>query len=227
MRLGPAVLALGLIAAAPLTHAVAANQSAYVVTYIDVLPEAVAQAREVLLRYLHSDLEARGRRSASALQEIRRPERLALLEIWDSAADWQAQRTAPPMRALSDQLAAVSAGYEDRRLFEARSNADAGTMDFDAPLQSIAHLDLALPLPAEAEQFIAALAAQVRTLPGNLGATLLRQADRGNHLTLWLQWQDEGAWRASLSSPLMRRMRALLGPQLGSPFDERVYQLLH
>lgn len=161
------------------------------------------------------------------MQELGRPERFVLLEVWDSEASLRAQRATPGILSLADQLNAFSAGYEDRRLLEARNAADGASTDFDAAVQTIAHLDLAQPMPADGEQFLDELAAQLRTLPGNLGAQLLRQSNRGDHLTLWTQWQDENAWRAALGSALLRKVRGIIGPQLGSPFDERLYRSLH
>lgn len=223
---GSFIFTLLLIAAAPASHAQASTQRAYALTYIDVLPEAAPQVRELLVRYLHLSSGARGCLGAAALQELGRPERFALIEIWDSEADWRAQRSSPAVLALADQLSAFSAGYEDRRLFEARTAADGEHVDFHAPLQTIAHLDFGLPVPAEGEQFINDLSAQLRMLPGNLGAAVLRQSEHGNHLSLWVQWQEESSWRVALGSTLMHKLRTLVGPHLGSPFDERVYRSL-
>jgi quinol monooxygenase YgiN len=216
--------ALLLVAATPASNAQVATEHTYVITYIDVLPESAPKVRELLLRYVHLSLAAKGRLGATGLQEMRRPERFALLEIWNSAADWQAQQAAPAASALTERLAAFSAGFEDRRLFEPRTPAGTEAIDINAPVQTIAHLDLIPPAP---EELSTDLATHLHALPGNLGAVVLRQANRGNHLSLWVQWRDERSWRASLAAPLMRQMRSQVGPQLGSPFDERVYQALH
>lgn len=226
-RLGSLSFALLLMAMAPAGYSQAPDHAAYVLTYIDVLSEAAPQVRDLLVRYLHTSAGIKGRLGAAALEEIGRPERFALLELWDSEADGRAQRASAAMVAMAQQLAGFSAGYEDRRFFEARPVTEGAAPDFAAPVQSIAHLDLIGPLPSEAGQFINDLPAQLHLLPGNLGAALLPQLGRGNHLSLWVQWHDQSSWRAALGSALSRRMRSTLGPHLGSPYDERVYQMLH
>jgi len=215
------------MAMAPVCHGQGPEHPAYLLTYIDVLPEAAAQVRDLLVLYFHSSAGIKGRLGAAALEEIGRPERFALLELWDSEADGQAQRAAPAMITMTEQLAGFSAGYEDRRFFEARTVTEGARLDFAAPVQSITHLDLIGPVPSEAGQFINDLPAQLQLLPGNLGAAVLPQLGRGNHLSLWVQWHDERSWRAALGSALSRNMRSTLGSHLGSPYDERVYQLLH
>jgi quinol monooxygenase YgiN len=225
-RLGSLGFALLLIAVASAGDLQAPEHPVCLLTYIDVLPEAAAPVRELLVRYLHTSTGIKGRLAAAALEEIGRPERFALLEFWDSEADGQAQRATPAMVAMVQQLAAFSAGYEDRRFFEARTVTTGAPPDFAAPVQSIAHLDLVGPVTSDAGQFISDVPAQLRLLPGNLGAALLPQLGRGNHLSLWAQWHDESSWRAALGSALSRRMRSTIGPHLGSPYDERLYQLL-
>jgi quinol monooxygenase YgiN len=52
------------------------------------------------------------------------------------------------------------------------------------------------------------------------------QQDRPNHFTIIEVWQSKEAFDAHTASEHTKRFREKLAPRLGSPFDERLHNLV-
>jgi quinol monooxygenase YgiN len=55
---------------------------------------------------------------------------------------------------------------------------------------------------------------------------ILQQAGRPNHLTLVGIWKDQKAFDAHDSAPYTKEFREKIQPLIGSPWDERLHQLI-
>src|ERR1700751_1878127 len=93
-------LAAGFVMAGLLSfgHAVLAqdaSQPVYIVTYVEVVPSSVADARQLILNYANEARKASGAVAAEALQRISDPNHFALIEQWQSQAAKQAFAATP------------------------------------------------------------------------------------------------------------------------------------
>jgi quinol monooxygenase YgiN len=90
----------------------------------------------------------------------------------------------------------------------------------------ITHIDL---MPAGVDSGTTALktfAAETLKEPGCTRFEILQQAGRPNHLTLVGIWKDQKSFDAHDSSPYTKTFREKMQPLIGSPWDERLHQLI-
>lgn len=90
----------------------------------------------------------------------------------------------------------------------------------------VTHIDL---MPAGTDNGVAALrvfAAETLKESGCTRFEILQQAGRPNHLTLIGIWKDQKAFDLHDSSAYTKSFRQKMQPLIGSPWDERLHQLI-
>jgi quinol monooxygenase YgiN len=90
----------------------------------------------------------------------------------------------------------------------------------------VSHVDLVPDALAADKSALQQYAADSRKDPGALRIELLQQSDRANHFTIVSVWTSEKAFEAHLAAAHTRAFRAKIQSGLGSPFDERLHQLV-
>jgi quinol monooxygenase YgiN len=90
----------------------------------------------------------------------------------------------------------------------------------------VSHVDLVPDALAADKSALQQYAADSRKDPGALRIELLQQSDRPNHFTIVSVWSGVKAFEAHLAAAHTRAFRAKIQPGLGSPFDERLHQLV-
>jgi quinol monooxygenase YgiN len=90
----------------------------------------------------------------------------------------------------------------------------------------VSHVDLVPDALAADKSALQQYAADSRKDPGALRIELLQQSDRPNHFTIVSVWASEKAFNAHLAAAHTRAFRAKIQSGLGSPFDERLHQLV-
>jgi quinol monooxygenase YgiN len=94
-------------------------------------------------------------------------------------------------------------------------------------LYVVTHVDVNGPgAPAEAAKLLQQFAADSRKDPGSVRFEVLREPNRLNHFTVVEIWQDRQAFETHLGLAHSRDFRQKMQPLLGSPFDERLHNLL-
>src|SRR4029077_4298623 len=63
--------------------------------------------------------------------------------------------------------------------------------------------------------------------PGSVRFEFLQDVVRTNHFSIVEVWQSRQAYDAHLTQEHSKRFRKKIQPGLGSPFDERLYNLVH
>jgi quinol monooxygenase YgiN len=63
--------------------------------------------------------------------------------------------------------------------------------------------------------------------PGSIRFEILQDVVRTNHFSIVEVWQSRQAYDAHLTQEHSKRFREKIQPGLGSPFDERLYNLVH
>jgi quinol monooxygenase YgiN len=94
------------------------------------------------------------------------------------------------------------------------------------PVYVVTHIDL---MPAGVPAGVPAMkqfAAETLKEKGCVRFEILQQDGRPNHLTLVAIWKDQKAFDAHDSAPYTKEFREKMQPLIGSPWDERLHQLI-
>ena len=199
----------------------------YIITYFEVGVAAAAKTAGLLRPFAAATRKEDGNMGFLALEEIARPARFAIVEVWRDKAAAEAHGAA--VGALRNTLQPVFASP-----FDIRSNAGlsvAGPAIGTEPgagnrIYVLTHVDV---FPAGKDQTIELLkqlAGASRKEAGNLRFDVLQQDGRANHLPLVEAWRDAEAQRAHAMAEPTRAFRAKLVPLQGALYDERLYNVV-
>ena len=211
----------GVTGPAPNTGAV------YIITYFEVGDAAAKQTADVLRQFAAATRKEDGNTGFVALEEIARPARFAIAEVWRDKPTLQAHGAA--VAALRDKLQPSFASPFDIRTNTGLSvagppiGAEPGSGN---EVYVLTHVDV---FPAGKDQTIELLkqlAEASRKESGNLRFDVLQQEGRANHLPLVEAWRDAQAQSAHAIPEHTRAFRAKLVPLQGALYDERLYMKL-
>ena len=195
----------------------------YVVAYLEVDPTSAEEVAELLKRYRSSTRDASGNFRSEILQRINRPGHFSFVEEWQDEASFVAHSSSDYTQALHSALTPhLTSPYDERRHFglEVARGAAAGEIFV------VTHIDIVPSRKDEGLAFVEGMAKSSRADPGNIGFYALVQSNRGNHVTLVEEWQDEESWQAHVVSSHMRIARRNLLPTSGALYDERLFEQL-
>jgi quinol monooxygenase YgiN len=206
----------------------AASGPIYIVTYFEVGATAASQTVGILRQFAAATRKADGNAGFVALQEIARPGRFAMVEVWRDKPAFEAHAAA--VGGLRDRLQPLFASPLDIRtnsgLAVAGPAVGAEPGAGNAVVYVLTHVDV---FPAGKDQTIELLeqlAEASRKENGNLRFDVLQQEGRANHLPLVEAWHDAAAQRAHAMAEHTRAFRAKLVPLQGALYDERLYTLV-
>jgi quinol monooxygenase YgiN len=91
------------------------------------------------------------------------------------------------------------------------------------PLHVVTYVDVYPNFAGEAAALLSQMAAETRKEPGSIRYDVLRDTSRPNHFAIVEVWQTRQAFDAHTIAPHTRSLREKLQPNLGSPYDERLY----
>jgi quinol monooxygenase YgiN len=89
----------------------------------------------------------------------------------------------------------------------------------------VTHVDT-LPSNGPAGKLLQQYAADSRKDKGAVRVELYMQISRANHFTLVEVWENQQAFEAHEAAAHTRQFREQIQPMLGSPFDERLHQIV-
>jgi quinol monooxygenase YgiN len=199
----------------------------YIITYFEVGAATAAKTAGLLRPFAAATRKEDGNMGSLALEEIARPARFAIVEVWRDKAAAEAHGAA--VGALRNTLQPVFASP-----FDIRSNAGlsvAGPAVGTEPgggnrVYVLTHVDV---FPAGKDQTIELLkqlAETSRKETGNLRFDVLQQDGHANHLPLVEAWRDAEAQRAHAMAEHTRAFRAKLVSLQGALYDERLYNVV-
>jgi quinol monooxygenase YgiN len=90
----------------------------------------------------------------------------------------------------------------------------------------VTHVDVTPNYTADATKLLREFAAESRKDPGVVRYEVLQQDSRANHYTIVEVWQTRQAFETHSAAEHTKRYREKLQPMLGSPFDERLHEML-
>ncbi len=195
----------------------------YIVAYLEVDPTSVEEVAELLKRHRSSTRDASGNLRSEILQRINRPGHFSFVEEWQDEASFDAHSSSEYTQALHLALLPhLTSSYDERRHFglAVTRNAAAGEIFV------VTHIDIIPPRKDEGLALVQAMVKSSHADHGNIGFYALIQSNRGNHVTVVEEWQDEESWQAHVISPHMRITRQNLLPTSGALYDERLFKRL-
>ena len=98
--------------------------------------------------------------------------------------------------------------------------------DSDKALYVVTHVDVTPPYIPGTVAALTQFASDSRKDAGCLRFEVLGEVGRANHFTVVEVWRNRKAFEDHLASDHSRRFREKLQPMLGSPFDERLHNLI-
>lgn len=221
--------AFGLIIAAAAAHAQPAHaqgSAAYLATYVEVMPDAVAAGAALLRQYRNASLNQDGNLRFDVLQEIGRPNRFAIVETWRDKAALDAHAAAASTLQFRDKLKAIADAPYDERVNNGLYVGPGKNESRPGAIYVLTHVDV---IPAGKDDCMAALKAMSTDIandPGNVGYAVLQQANRANHFTVVEAWTSRKALDAHAMAAHTRAFRTKLAPLAGALYDERLYKAL-
>ena len=93
-------------------------------------------------------------------------------------------------------------------------------------LYVVTHVDFVPPNVADMAKAVAQFGVESRKDAGNVRFETLRSVERMNHFELVEVWRTRQDFEAHLAQEHTKRFREKIQPNLGSPFDERLYNVL-
>jgi len=229
MRLSHSIFslaALGLAMVQPVCAEETVNGPLYAVVYFEVDPTEAAQTAAAARQYADASGKEDGNLAFEMFQEIARPSRFAVVEVWRDKKAAEAHGKAAAATALGQKLhPAMIDGFGVRP----HSGFDVATPKGQIPsgaLYVVTHVDVFPAGKDQAAELVKAQADAARKDDGNLRYDVLQWDGHPNHFTLVEAWRDRKAFDASAAAPYTKQFRQKLTPLEGALYDERLYQAL-
>jgi quinol monooxygenase YgiN len=218
---------IALAAAAPAPAPEAVPGPRYMMTHIEVSPDATAMTLAAIKDYRQASLKEHGAVGVDIYQEIGHPSRFIISEVWRDHAAFVARANSPTGPALFAKVKPVEFRPPDIRIHFLF----AGTQ-YKAPtagnVMIISHLDACCGGTPTLEAEMKTLAAASTKQGGMVRYEILDQLPpRQNHARLYEEWASEKDYVAHNLSQPVRDMYAKLQEYLGTPYDQRLYRLVN
>jgi quinol monooxygenase YgiN len=220
------MLAMAMMPMAPTPKAAAeaADQMAYMVTYLEVTPAAKGQAATLLKQLAAASKQDAGLVRFEVLQRTTPSNQFVILEAWKDQAALDAHAAAAHAKQFREKLTPLLIAPIDDRLSIAISTAP--PQNARAALYVVTHVDVGPPNRDKAVVALNALADPSRKEAGNLRFDVLQQKARSNHFTVTEVWKDQRSNDAHEIAAHTKDFRAALGPLTGALYDQRWYKPL-
>jgi quinol monooxygenase YgiN len=196
----------------------------YGMTALDVAPGATSQGVALLKQYRDGALKQAGNMGITLLQEADWPNRFVIYDGWKDQAAYDANEKAAHSAELRDKLKAMGGAPYDRRDYHVIAVGPAQAAAGGDTVYMQLHLDVFPPGIETTLAAAKAVAEAARKGEGNLRYDVVRSVKPPlSHTTLFAAWQNRKTFDAYENSAYARQFRDVVGPLLGSPFDDRLY----
>jgi quinol monooxygenase YgiN len=200
------------------------GDAVYGMTALDVAPAAAAQGMTLLRQYRDGALKQPGNMGVTLLQEVDWPNRFVIYESWKDQSAYEANEKAAHTVALHDKLKPIAGAPYDRREYQAIAVGPSQPATGPDTIYMQLHLDVFPPGIEPTLAAAKAVAEAARKGEGNLRYDVVKSVKPPqSHTTFLAAWHDRKAFDAYESSAYARQFRDIVGPLLGSPFDDRLY----
>lgn len=202
----------------------AQNGAVYAVTYVDVMPNATNSGTALLRHYRDASRKENGNLRTAALQEIGRPNRFAIVEIWKDKAASEAHDKAASSAGLVAKLQTIGSAPYDRRLANGLYVGSSSSVKDRNAIYVLTHVDVIPQNKDGCMSLLKAMSVDTPKDPGNAGYTVLQQANRSNHFAVSEVWANRKALDGHAEAAHTRAFREKLSPMAGALYDERFYR---
>jgi len=196
----------------------------YTVVYFEVAPTEAAQTAAAARQYAEASGKEEGNLAFEIFQEIARPSRFAVVEVWRDKKAAEAHGKAAAATALGQKLQpSMIDGFGVRQ----HSGFSLATRNGQIPSNAIyvvTHVDVFPAGKDQAAELVKAQAEAARKDDGNLRYDVLQWDGHPNHFTLVEAWHDRKAFDAGSAATHTKEFRQKLTPLEGALYDERIYQ---
>jgi quinol monooxygenase YgiN len=223
-RLILVLAALGLATVRPVNAEEPVSGPVYTVVYFEVAPTEAAQTAAAARQYAEASGKEDGNVAFEMFQEIARPSRFAVVEVWRDKKAAEAHGKAAAATALGQKLQpAMIDGFGVRQHSGFSLAALKGQIPSEA-IYVVTHVDVFPAGKDQAAELVKAQAEAARKDDGNLRYDVLQWDGHPNHFTLVEAWRDRKAFDASSAAAHTKEFRQKLTPLEGALYDERLYQ---
>jgi len=219
--------AVALAAPAPQPAPEAVPGPRYMMTHIEVSPEAAATTLAAIKAYRQASLKEPGAVGVDIYQESGHPSRFIISEVWRDHAAFVARANSPTGPELFAKVKPVEFRPPDIRIHFLF----AGTT-YKAPtagnVMVISHLDACCGGTPTLEAAMKSMAEAAAKERGMVRYEILDQLPpRNNHARLYEEWASERDYVAHNLSQPVRDAFSRLQEYLGTPYDQRLYRLVN
>ena len=206
--------------------ACAQSDPVYLVTYVELMPNAAASGTALLKQYRGETRRESGNLRLDVLVEIKQPNRFAIVEVWKSKAELDAHGRSVASAQLSEKLKTLQDAPNDVRidhaLYLGRGKSDNRT----GAIYVVTHIDVIPPGKDACMAALETMSSDTANDSGNIGYDVLQQDDHSNHFTVVEEWTDVKAADSHAMAAHTRAFREKLIPIKGALYDERFYTAL-
>jgi len=226
------LIAAATIAAAPVALAQAQpgppapGGTAYMVTYIEVLPSAQNETAGLLKQVAAASRKEAGNQRFDILQRIDRKNQFAILEAWTDLKAAEAHVGGAALKQFKDKLKPVQASFYDERPSNGIAVAPSPASVGRGAIYAITHVDVTPPNKDECIVMLKKLAEETRKERDSDHFEAWQQNNRANHFTVTEIWKNRAAIDSHVVTAATKEFREKLGPMSGALYDERLYKSL-
>ena len=221
------LIAAAAMAVAPAAMAQApAGGTAYVVTYIEVVPSAEREATGLLKQVATASRKEPGNQRYDVLERIDRKNQFVILEAWADLKAAEAHAGGSALKEFKDKLKPLQASFYDERPSNGLAVAPAPASASRGAIYAVTHVDVIPPSKDDCIVMLKKLADDTRKEPNAERFEAWQQNNRGNHFTVTEIWKNRAAHDAHIATASTKEFREKLGPMSGALYDERLYKSL-
>jgi quinol monooxygenase YgiN len=197
----------------------------YVVTYVEVRPNAKDEAAALLKSYRDASRGQPGNLRSIVVQRMR-PGQFVVIAAWQNKAAWDAHLAAAATQDTRARLNAIRNAPADDRFHNALSVGPMDDPQAPGAIYVVTHVDVIPPQRENAVAALKVLGDAVRASAGNIRYEIVQQTNRPNHFTVVEIWRSRDAFDASTMAEPQRAFRDKLAAWTGALYDERLYRRL-
>ena len=195
------------------------DSTSHMITYIEVIPAAKAQAATLLKELAAASKQDAGLLRFELLERTAPSNQFVIVEGWKDEAALTAHAASAHAKQFRDKMQPhLMAPIDDRLSIVTTASPMTPAA---AGLYVVTHVDVAPPNRDKIIVALKALADPTRKDKGNVRYDVLQQKNRTNHFTVVEAWTDQAANDAHEIAAHTKEFRATLGPLTGALYDQR------
>jgi quinol monooxygenase YgiN len=196
----------------------------YVVSYIEVAPQAHDAAAGLLRQLANAGRKDEGNARFEILQRAAPANQFAVVAIWKDQNAYDRYVGAPHSKEFREKIGPHLISAIDDRLHSGLNVPDSIAQSVPGAVHVITHVDVPPPRKDECIALLKTLSDGSRKEGGALRFEIFQQTSRPNHFSVVEIWKSQDAYEAHITAAHTRQFREQLTPMSGALYDERLYR---